>query len=78
MDKVVFRQFPMVTLEQLLVMVANSSVGVYPEVQSPSVVNMVLQSRGANTTVEEVVVSLLHRCATVSFNPQIRLWGRRR
>ena len=58
MDKVVFRQFPMVTLEQLLVMVANSSVGVYPEVQSPSVVNMVLQSRGANTTVEEVVVSL--------------------
>ena len=52
----------MVSLEQLLVMVANSTVGVYPEVKSPRVVNMVLQGRGANTTVEEVVVNLLHRC----------------
>ena len=59
----------MVSLEQLLVMVADSSVGVYPEIKAPRVVNMVLQGRGANTTVEEVVVGLLHRCPFLTSCP---------
>ena len=39
----------------------DAKVGIYPELKSARAGNLVLSSRGQNTTVEQLLIDILHR-----------------
>ena len=44
-------------------MYENPKVGIYPELKSALAGNLVLSSRSQNTTVEQLLINILHRWA---------------
>merc|ERR1712032_926624 len=62
-DSTLDGQFGLVTLERFISIVEESDhkVGIYPELKSALAGNLVISSRSQNTTVEQLLINILHR-----------------